>query len=312
MATHTPMERRGIMAPTPTDTAMDHQGMTRWFSRHPRRWRGYRYVYPVISRRAGGLSIGVNLNPDRACNFNCVYCQVDRSVPCVAQPVDCEQLRDELSDMLAAVHQSSFWEQPEFVGLPAAYRRVADIAFAGDGEPTACPMIDHIVAAAAYLRRAHGLHDAGLVLMTNATLLDRPAVQRALTTLDDHGGEVWAKLDAGDEAHYQQMNRSHVPFATVLRHIAACGRARPIVIQTMLAQLGDQPMSKAQFDRYLDRLCALRTQRCRIKRVQLYTIARNPAEHGATAVPAATLHRLARRLRRRLPDLPAEVFTGAD
>ena len=293
------------MASTPTARDMEQ-----WFARHPRNWRDYHYVYPVISRRAGGLSIGVNLNPDRACNFNCVYCQVDRSVPRAAEPVDADRLRNELNDMLAAAHQSAFWTQPEFVGLPAAYRRVADIAFAGDGEPTACPMIDRFVAAAAYLRRAHGMHNAGLVLMTNATLLDRPAPQRALATLDRHGGEVWVKLDAGDEACYQRINRSHVPYATVVDHIVACGRARPIVIQTMLAQLDDQPMADGWFDRYVDRLADLLARGCRIARVQLYTIARPPAEPGARALPAAMLNRLGPRLHRRLPNLPVEVFTG--
>ena len=34
------------------------------------------YVYPVVSRRAGGVSIGINLNPNNACNWRCVYCQV--------------------------------------------------------------------------------------------------------------------------------------------------------------------------------------------------------------------------------------------
>ena len=48
---------------------------------HPRTHAGNRYVYPVISRRAGGLSIGINLSADKLCNFHCIYCQVDRGEP---------------------------------------------------------------------------------------------------------------------------------------------------------------------------------------------------------------------------------------
>ena len=45
---------------------------------HPRSFEQFRFVYPVVSRRSGGVSIVVNLNPDTTCNFDCVYCQVDR------------------------------------------------------------------------------------------------------------------------------------------------------------------------------------------------------------------------------------------
>ncbi len=59
---------------------------TTLFTQHSRSWQSNRYVYPVISRRSKGLSIGVNLNPDKVCNFDCVYCCVDRThpTPCAA------------------------------------------------------------------------------------------------------------------------------------------------------------------------------------------------------------------------------------
>ena len=43
---------------------------------HSRDSAGMTYVYPVVSRRAGGVSVGINLNPNNACNWACVYCQV--------------------------------------------------------------------------------------------------------------------------------------------------------------------------------------------------------------------------------------------
>ena len=46
---------------------------------HPRYFGQNSFVYPVLSRRADGISVGINLNPDKACNFDCIYCQVDRS-----------------------------------------------------------------------------------------------------------------------------------------------------------------------------------------------------------------------------------------
>src|ERR1041384_5902109 len=58
------------------------------FTQHSRSWRENRYVYPVVSRRSKGLSIGVNLNPDKVCNFDCIYCCVDRKTPPVWRDVD--------------------------------------------------------------------------------------------------------------------------------------------------------------------------------------------------------------------------------
>ena len=49
--------------------------------RHDRHFRDSKYVYPVLSRRSQGISVGINLNPDRRCNFDCVYCQVERGEP---------------------------------------------------------------------------------------------------------------------------------------------------------------------------------------------------------------------------------------
>ena len=37
---------------------------------HPREYANFTYAYPVLSRRSGGVSIGVNLNPDKICNFD--------------------------------------------------------------------------------------------------------------------------------------------------------------------------------------------------------------------------------------------------
>src|SRR5688572_26115790 len=67
---------------------------------HQRRFDDNRFVYPVLSRRSRGLSIGVNLNPDKVCNFDCIYCQVDRTRQSETRFVETEGLLAELDDML--------------------------------------------------------------------------------------------------------------------------------------------------------------------------------------------------------------------
>src|SRR3954469_13500606 len=70
----------------------------------PRDFLENRFVYLTISPRARGLSIGVNLNPDRKCNFDCVYCEVARAEPTVDEIVDCEAASRELEATLALLH----------------------------------------------------------------------------------------------------------------------------------------------------------------------------------------------------------------
>ena len=110
----------------------------RQVSHHPRDWRGNLYVYPVISRRSRGLSIGINLNPDTACNFDCVYCQVDRTGTPRIRAVDTDIVRDELQGMISVVRDASLFKDADFADVPADWRAIKDIAFSGDGEPTTC------------------------------------------------------------------------------------------------------------------------------------------------------------------------------
>ena len=66
---------------------------------HSRLFGDFTFVYPVISRRSRGLSIGINLNPDKVCNFDCIYCEVDRTTPGKVSRIDLDQMRDELIAM---------------------------------------------------------------------------------------------------------------------------------------------------------------------------------------------------------------------
>src|SRR4030088_841117 len=70
------------------------------FSQHQRTFDDNRFVYPVLSRRSVGISLGVNLNPDKICNFDCIYCQVDRTRQSETTFVEMPGLLAELDAML--------------------------------------------------------------------------------------------------------------------------------------------------------------------------------------------------------------------
>jgi len=292
------------MNPT-ADTSLDSL-----YADHPRRWRSFDYVYPVLSRRAKGMSVGVNLNPDKVCNWDCVYCQVERDVPAARRDVDLDQVCEELDWMLGCVASGAIWRAEPFENVPEAMRRVNDIAFSGDGEPTTYPRFDEAVERAAALKRKHKLSDAKVVVLSNMTMCHRPAVQRGFELLDANQGEIWAKLEAGTQAYYDRVDRSAVKLERVLANITETARRRPIVIQSLFMKLHGEPTPRDEFEAYLDRVGEVIGAGGRIKLVQLYTIARQTTEAYAAPLSDAQLDGLATRFRERLPDVPCEVYYG--
>jgi wyosine [tRNA(Phe)-imidazoG37] synthetase (radical SAM superfamily) len=281
--------------------------LTPLFAAHSRNWRQNLYVYPVISRRAKGLSVGVNLNPDKACNFDCVYCQVDRSIPPVVRKVDPDVLRDELEHMVSLAVSGELFKDVQFGHVPEPLRRWNDIAFSGDGEPTSSPQFAAAVEIAADLRRKFHADDVKLILITDSTYLTKPAVRDALAVLDANNGEIWAKLDAGTEAHYQLINRPNVPLSRILENILETARVRPVVIQSLWMNVHGAPPPDQEVDAFAHRLRELIEAGGQIKLVQMHTIARRTAEPWVTPLDEETLNRLAGRVRN-IVDLPIQIF----
>jgi wyosine [tRNA(Phe)-imidazoG37] synthetase (radical SAM superfamily) len=280
------------------------------FAAHPRQFAANRYVYPVLSRRAGGLSIGVNLTLDKICNFHCVYCQVDRGQPSEPEAVDPQRLADELDRMLKLITSGEIFEGTQFCNTPEPLRRLNDIAFSGDGEPTACPNFDEVVDVCAVARRRYGLEDLKLVLITNATLFHHPRVKRVLTTLDANNGEIWAKLDAGTEAYYELVARSQVAWQRILNNLREAALVRPIVIQTLMMRIHGESPPPAELEAYCQRLQEIVAAGGKIKLVQIHTVARRPTESWVAALPDAEVDAIADLVRNRT-GLPVAAFYGA-
>jgi len=251
-------------------------------SEHQRTFDDYRYVYPVLSRRSGGMSLGVNLNPDKVCNFDCIYCQVDRTTQSETKFVGMEQLLDELRELLPLVASGEIFETAKFRSVPKELRRLNDIAFSGDGEPTTYKNFDEIIAACAEVKRAAGLDDVKMVLITNASMFHRPHVMRGLEILDANQGEIWAKLDAGTAEYYQLIERTPIPFQQILDNIAQAAQVRPLVIQTLFMRVANEPPTAEEIAAFCDRLSEIVVAGGQLSLVQIYTIARRPAESYVT------------------------------
>lgn len=262
----------------------DHNPARKLFTSHPRSFEENRYVYPVVSRRAGGISIGVNLNLDKVCNFACIYCQVDRTEMGEREFVELQRLADELESAVELITSGRIYDGPRFSQLPERLRRLNDIALSGDGEPTTYRNFEDVAAVCANVRRRHRLDDMKIVLITNATMFDRPHVRRGLELLDANNGEIWAKLDAGTEAYYDRVARSAIRFSRILDNLRWAASIRPIVIQTLFMEIQGEGPDAAELAAYCDRLDEIVQSGGRIKLVQIHTVARAPAEAYVSAL----------------------------
>jgi wyosine [tRNA(Phe)-imidazoG37] synthetase (radical SAM superfamily) len=247
-------------------------------TQHSRRFEENRFVYPVLSRRSEGISVGVNLNPDKVCNFDCIYCQVDRTTQSETRFVELDQLLAELEDTLRLAASGELFEHPQFKDTPQPFRRLNDIAFSGDGEPTTYRNFDEIIAACADLKRRLGLDGVKMVLITNASMFHRAPVERGLAILDQNNGEIWAKLEAGTEEYFKLVDRTPIPFRQILDNITMAAKIRPLVIQALFMRVSAQPPSQAELEAFCDRLNEIVAAGGTLKLIQVYTVARRPAE----------------------------------
>ena len=266
---------------------------------HSRHFADFTFVYPVISRRSRGLSIGINLNPDKVCNFDCVYCEVDRRVPGLVSRVDLEQMKDELVAMIRFAKDGGLAKEPKFEEVPWLTRDIKDIAFSGDGEPTMIENFTECVTAVAEVKKAEKLERTRIVLITDAAGLDKADVKAGLEMLDNNNGTVWAKLDAGTEAYYQQVNRSHVFFDRILKNINTTAQSRPVVIQSLFLKLHEAIMPEKELEAYCQRLNDIQTADGKIQEVHAYTLARPTTESYASRLSTEELNTLADTIRDR-------------
>jgi wyosine [tRNA(Phe)-imidazoG37] synthetase (radical SAM superfamily) len=261
----------------------------------PRKSLGNRYVYAVISPRARGLSVGVNLNPSGHCNFDCIYCEVDRShATLIDEPVDLAVMAEELEQTLNHIQTGHLCA--DFPHVPAELLNLRHVALSGDGEPTLCPNFAEVVETVVHLRASTRVPYFKIVLITNASALDRVPVAYGISLLTRRD-EIWAKLDGGTQAYIDRINRAQVPLAKILENIRNLGQRRPIVIQTMVPEVHRQNPFSTEIGEYVARLRELKNAGTQISLVQIYSANRPTAHSECGHLPLKTLSEIAKRVR---------------
>jgi len=263
---------------------------------HRRDSAGMRYVYPVISRRAGGVSVGVNLNVNNACNWACVYCQVDNLTRGGPPPIDLDLLERELTAFLEDALHGDFMVRQ----VPADAQRLEDVAFSGNGEPTSAAEFPEAVLRVRSVLQRYGLVGKLPVrLITNGSMLHRPGVQEGIRVLGELGGEVWFKVDRASAAEVAAINGVPLEAEKVRRNLTQCAGLAPTWVQTCWFALDGQAPDAAARDAY----CALlEPLAASLAGVHLYGLARpslQPAAPRLTRLAANELETFAAEIRKK-------------
>jgi wyosine [tRNA(Phe)-imidazoG37] synthetase (radical SAM superfamily) len=272
----------------------------------PRDFLDNRFVYVAISPRAGGLCVGVNMNPDQLCNFDCIYCEVDRHIPPSEPCLDVAVMAGELERTLALVHSGAIREHHAYSTLPEELLKLRQVALSGDGEPTLCPNFAEALEAVVHVRARGVIPFFKIVLLTNASGLDLPPVKKSLKLLTA-SDEVWAKLDAGTPDFMERVNRPQVSLQKVLSNIRLLGRQRPVVIQSLFPMIDGREPEADEIDQYIARLKELKAAGVIIPLVQIYSATRPMAHARCGHLPLKCLSRIAKTIRS-VTGLRAEVY----
>lgn len=263
---------------------------------HDRDSAALRYVYPVVSRRAGGVSVGINLNTNNACNWRCIYCQVPELTRGAAPPVDLAVLENELRSFLDELLHGDFMQSR----VPEGMRRINDIALSGNGEPASAAEFPQVIELIGRVRRETALPEAvKTVLITNGSLLYRSEVQQGLQRMAQLNGEVWFKLDRASAAGMRLINDTHTSIEKVRDNLITAIALCPTWLQTCWFALDGELPGKRDEDDYLEFVSGLLRDGHKPQGILLYGLARPSRQVEAprlSALSAGNLQAFAERI----------------
>jgi wyosine [tRNA(Phe)-imidazoG37] synthetase (radical SAM superfamily) len=272
----------------------------------PRNFLNNRFVYTVVSARARGLAIGINMSPDRFCNFDCLYCEVNRDLPALEEQLNVPIMAEELERTLLLVRSGKIREHSAYRGLSDELLQLRHVALSGDGEPTLSPKFAEAIQAVVQVRARNPHAFFKMALVTNGTGLDLRPVQESLQyfTPDD---EIWIKLDAGSQDYMKRVNRGEVTLEKVLSNILQVARQRPVIIQSLFPMIAGQEPPPREIDEYIFRLRDLKGSGAHIPLVQIYSASRPIKHPDCGHMPLRKLSGIAQRIKAET-GLKAEVF----
>ncbi|MDR3001176.1 MAG: hypothetical protein LBU89_07925 [Fibromonadaceae bacterium] len=277
--------------------------LSKFWADHNCRFAGFDFVYPVISRRASGLSIGINCMTNGACSFDCIYCQSRGGVEAKKAPLPTvNEIFSELKQLLSIYHKTKLADH--FPNIEEKNRLLKDIALSGDGEPTLYPHFEELCMELANFQKENDIPK--LVLITNAVKL-----ANGFEHLCKNSGEIWGKLDAGTDEWLNFINRplKKTSVAAIEDNLKSIVSKFPLRIQTMLCEAQGKIPSEAEIESYSQVVQRIHKENSgNLLSVQLYSPVRKTADNSVKPLPREFLDGVKNILQNKISRLSVEVF----
>ena len=261
---------------------------------HSRELSGLKYIYSVISRRAGGLSIGVNLNVNNACNWQCIYCEIPNLTRGTPPPIELDVLEQELRFFLNEIIHGDYMEK----NVSLEDRHLKDIAFSGNGEPTSANEFPEVISIVKkILSEFNLLHKIKIRLITNGSLMHQTSVIKSVGMLKEMNGEVWFKVDAATEESIKTINQVNLKPHQILERLKNSANVCPTFVQTCIFTIDGKGPSKKDIDAYVELINEVKSI---IQGVHLYGLARpslQPQAKNLGRIDEEVLQDIAKELR---------------
>ena len=237
---------------------------------------------PVKSRRLG-VSLGVNLLPtdSKVCSFDCIYCECgwtprkrEKKAVLPTRALVKQKMEEKLRDMIL---------NNEFPDV---------ITFAGNGEPTLHPEFEGIIDDTIGLRNQL-TPKARIAVLSNATMLHKPGVVRALLKVEDN----IQKLDSAFEETIRQIDcpKSNFKLEEVVKHLKSFNGK--VIIQTMFLKgnFRNEIIDNTTENEVVEWIKLI--AEIKPSQVMIYTIDRDTPASGLEKVDLSTLETIAERVR---------------
>ena len=235
---------------------------------HSRELSGLKYIYSVISRRAGGLSIGINLNVNNACNWQCIYCEIPNLTRGSPPPIELDVLENELRLFLHDIIHGDYMER----NVAIEDRHLKDIAFSGNGEPTSAAEFPQVILIVKKILQEYDLlHKIKIRLITNGSLMHEASVLKSIEMLEEINGEVWFKVDAATEETIKTVNQVNLKPNQILERLLNTANICPTFVQTCIFMINGKSPDEKDIDAYIE---LINKAKKIIKGVHLYGLAR--------------------------------------
>ncbi len=265
------------------------------YQSHSRLFKNYTFIYPVLSRRAGGISIGINLNLDKNCNFDCPYCQVVRTEKIPPKTIDLSIIEIELKDIMLLFDSEGVCQLTQFEKIPACEKKLKDISLSGDGEPTMVPEFSKVCQIVREIQK-NSLLPFELHLITNSTLIHKKTVLEGIGFLMEEKGGIWAKLDAGTQSWFEKVNDSLITLEQIEKNLIACAKKFPIILQTLFFEIDKEKPQDHEILEYCKRVKRIQSKTQNLKLIQIHSLSRIPSQSSAVRLSKYLLQEYARQI----------------